>query len=1399
MDAKQFEKFLEVQKQMLEQMKMATTPVQLQSSTSNAILVPNFDPFDSNKEPYKNYIQRFQNYIEMKGISTNKEYCLKLLLNSIGTNTFNVITSLAAPKSPTELKYEELLALLITHLSPTKNVLVAQHRFLSKYQNDQQTIAEYIATLRAEIIECEFTSPCNCKISIADMFLRAQFIRGIRDCHIREQLLQSSTAKFDEIVAKALALEAAKSDARELADKAGPSTNISTDINKISNFKKSKRPAKHVNQNRINYQDLGISGLCFRCGRNNHQAKECRTDKGKLKCSSCNKTGHVSKVCIKGIIKTNSGSKVADKTVNQVQNIQDTNYGVYKIIDVYQNNFQNSNSERYYANITIEGKPVKFEVDSGSGFTFLPRKEFNELNINAQVNPTSLIFRSYTQNTFVPYGKVRVNVHFKGMSTVDELYIVPDDCAALVGRSWIRRLKINLNELDELDLGKKSNDIFYNHNGIEDIMREFKDVFEEKIGCVPNHKVSLKLRDNAKPIYTKERQVPYSLRERVDKELDSLESAGIISKISNSDWGSPLVVIPKTDGGVRLCVDYKVGVNQRLVNAHYPIRKTEHIFNSLRNAKYFCRLDLYKAYLHLPVDEPSSMVQTISTHRGTYRMHRLSFGIKTAPAEFNRIIDQILRDVPSTESYFDDIIVHGETFEECKSNLKCCLQQLQKFDLHLNVSKCLFFENKIEFLGHTIEHNKVQKSPSKIQAILQMPEPKSADDVRRFLGMVTYYSRFILNVSTITTPLRKLLYKNSKFKWSAECQNAFNKLKKEIASDRVLMPYNPELPLQLACDASPTGIAGVLSHLVQGEERPIAFTSRSLTKAEQNYSQLDREALAIFYAIQRFHEYLFGRQFNLVTDNQPLVRIFHQSNKLPQMTSARLQRYAAFLSGYNYKIIHKNGTENVSADCFSRAPVTRTGNCINSIDQEVHQLCIASINQICSRRLNFKTIQEETQKDETLFKILSNLRHSTANDSELTIDSNVLFKGQRVVIPSSLQNYVLQELHHTHTGTTKMKQLARRYVYWSAIDKDIEKFVRACQACASTKSSPAKAPLHPWEEPDYNWQRIHIDYAGPFQGHYFLMVVDAKSKWIEVGICSTAPSSMSTIEILLNIFTRNGYPDVMVSDNATIFKSEEFSTFCQDCGIFQKFIAPGHPATNGLAERNIQTLKHKLAAMSNEVSSMQKKVRDIIFKYRTTPLRSGKTPSELYLGRQIRSRLDVLQPPKIQNNNYDHIPSRQLCVGERVQARYYTPNKPLWKFGTIIKKIGRLHYIVKLDNGYVFKRHINQLLSTNVQTSGLTSIQPSPEQTNEENSNHKQPGQQVVFQQGTIDNPGNVNNRNGVFEEESSANRSTAPPSGHEPSSSTGLDPAPVQNQSSNRASSRQRRTPRYLEEYVLN
>lgn len=1285
MDAKQFELFLQMQQQLLASM--------LQPKDEPNVYLSNFEAFDSTKENFRTYKERFLNFVELKGIKKNKPACTRLLLNSIGATHYDLIASLTAPENPGNIGFENLIKIIEEHLAPKRNVLVAQHHFLSTFQSDQQSISDFNAALKRNIGDCAFVCP-GCAGSISEVFLRAQFIRGLKDNNIRQHLLQSSKNTYSEVLSSALVSESAKADALTLSCRSSTQpTGMSIDINKVkeSNYRSRSNSSQRSKQQSVDFRALGIDNLCLRCGKDNHLSKDCRTNTRNLKCSSCKKTGHLSRVCISTLLSQNRKQKYA----NQITPYQETSesnshvFGINQIVNIYKN--YSNNTDRFFASVNVEGADIQFEVDSGSGFTFLPRKEYNRLRNKPPIEPVNIRFRSYTQDVFVPDGKINVNASFEGKFIKDDVYIVPDNFAALLGRTWIRRLKINLCHTDPMQ-GKCQFTNIITTDEVSNLKIKFPTIFEERIGCVPNIQVKLNLRENATPVFFREREIPYALRERVDKELDSLVAMGIISAVAISDWGSPLVVIPKSDGTVRLCVDYKIGVNQRLMDAHYPIKKIEHIFNNLRGSKFFCQLDLYKAYLHIPVDQQSSSIQTISTHRGTYNMNRLSFGIKTAPAEFNRIMDQILRDSPKTEFYFDDIVVHGSTKEECTENLYQCLKILQDNDLHLNARKCSFFKEKIEFLGHVIEFNNISKSPLRLKAIMELPRPKSTEELQRFLGMSNFYAKFIPNSSSITSPLRELLKKGKRFFWSAGCEAAFIKLKQELSSNRVLVPYDPNLPIQLACDASPTGIAGVLSHVIGDSERPIAYASRSLTDAERNYSQLDREALAIIFSVDHFFQYLFGRKFSLLTDNQPLIRIFHQHAQLPRMTAARLQRYAAFLSGFDYKIVFRKGVENINVDCLSRAPVNLqlTGT-DSEINNEVNHILSTNLYQISSINIDAKVIQEASLKDQTLSKLLQELRTSSIKNTEFTINNDIIFKGERVVVPMSLRHIVLQELHHTHIGVTKMKQLARRYVYWLNIDKDIEHFVAACKDCVSGRPSPPKAPLHPWAEPEENWDRLHIDYAGPFQGHHFLVIVDAKSKWVEVSASTSSPTSTSTISSLYDVFARYGFPDVIVSDNATIFTSEEFRTFCKQIGSFQKFIAPGHPATNGLAERTIQTIKRRLSAMTGSPLPIKEKLREILFRYRATPLADNQSPAEKFLKRKIRISLDALRPTQHTRNSAPIKVARQLRVGDRVLARYYQPNKQLWQLGTILEKFGQLHYQVKLDNGNQIKRHINQL------------------------------------------------------------------------------------------------------------
>ncbi|XP_067621156.1 uncharacterized protein [Eurosta solidaginis] len=348
MDKDQFEQLLHVftktQQELLQQVKANSNLPQQQTppQPTSHIMLPPFETFDEKKENFKLYLQRFENYHQMKGVFTNKTLCHQMLVNSIGSTHFRLLVSLIAPKSITDIKYEEVVAKLETHLCPKKNILVIQHRFLSTYQNEEQSVADFVALLRRDINNCAFISACQCNADISNIFHRAQFIRGIKYNTIREQLLQSEESDFEKLVQRALALEASKIDSRDLNSK--PQT-VVKEVNKVhgrlaganrsrqtSRNRSSSRHSKCANS-KLKYKQLGIGNLCIRCGKDNHKTKECRTNRHNLKCNSCGKRGHVQQVCIKTLM-SNSSDKSSHKAVDGDEAIHQV-YGINQIVDLY--------------------------------------------------------------------------------------------------------------------------------------------------------------------------------------------------------------------------------------------------------------------------------------------------------------------------------------------------------------------------------------------------------------------------------------------------------------------------------------------------------------------------------------------------------------------------------------------------------------------------------------------------------------------------------------------------------------------------------------------------------------------------------------------------------------------------------------------------------------------------------------------------------------------------------------------------------------------------------------------------------------------------------------------------------------------------------------------------------
>nr|KAG5686215.1 hypothetical protein BaRGS_005560 [Batillaria attramentaria] len=605
---------------------------------------------------------------------------------------------------------------------------------------------------------------------------------------------------------------------------------------------------------------------------------------------------------------------------------------------------------------------------------------------------------------------------------------------------------------------------------------------------------------------------------------------------------------------------------------------------------------------------------------------------------------------------------------------------------------------------------------------------KLAPESQRRLALSThlqFYGKFIPNLATMAEPLYRLTKKANPWKWGEEEQAAFEQLKNVLSSDQVLVHFDPEKPVGLACDASNVGIGAVLFHRYpDGSERPIANVSKTLTAAERNYSQIHKEALAIIYGLRKFYQYLYGRQFILVTDHKPLTALFGPKKGTPLLAANRLARWALWLNQFDYTIEYRKTADHGNADALSRLP---SGDDIDfdreESGEDTDMVCAIRVLSLQVKPFDANILRQESGKDPVIATVMRYVRegwplkHAEINEEvrkfqklsdSLSTCHGCLIYGTRVVIPQSLQPKILDLLHIGHFGMERMKQLARTAVYWPGIDAAIEMTSRRCDSCGEHQNKPSKPPVHPWMLPEKPWSRVHLDHAINFMGTNWLVITDAYSKYPCIHPTSST-STRATLDLLEEDFAHFGYPHTLVSDNATTFVSEEFQSWCKERGITHLTGAPYHPATNGAAERLVQTFKQALRKSS---LPPKRALQEFLMQYRRMPTSCGFSPSELLMSRQIRTRIDTLlpSPAHIAQGKQSKEASktqvtpdpggvakvtRQYKAGDPVYALYYGPHhakQPRWVPAVVKKSTGTRCFNVKVvPRGPVWRRHWEQL------------------------------------------------------------------------------------------------------------
>lgn len=461
-------------------------------------------------------------------------------------------------------------------------------------------------------------------------------------------------------------------------------------------------------------------------------------------------------------------------------------------------------------------------------------------------------------------------------------------------------------------------------NMLLNVLKDFHQQFKlpgDKLGCT--NKATHKIKTvHEHPVFVRQYQIPHGLKDEVIKQTQEMLDNNIIEP-SDSPYNAPVWIVPKKctpdskKRRYRMVIDYRE-LNKVTVKDKYPLPRITEILEQLGNAKYFSTLDCASGFHQIEIEHESRHKTAFSTPFNHFQFKKMSFGLCNSPSTYQRMMDIVLSGLQGIEIFIfmDDIIIYSQTLEEHMQKLRRVLERLKEAGLTLQPDKCHFLRRKVVYLGHVISENGVQPDPDKIRAVKEFPIPKSKKNVKQFMGLANYYRRFIHNMAKIAKPLNDTLKKSSQFKWTEQCQAAFDTLREILCEDLILQYPDFNKPFIVTTDSSDYALGAVLSQGQIGSDLPVAYASRSLNKAEKNYSTTQKELLAIIFAIDHFRPYIFGRKFTIITDHRPLIYLNNTKNPTSQM-----MRWKIRLSEYDFDIAYKKGKINMNADSLSRNPI----------------------------------------------------------------------------------------------------------------------------------------------------------------------------------------------------------------------------------------------------------------------------------------------------------------------------------------------------------------------------------------------------------------------------------------------------------------------------------------------
>ena len=1108
-----------------------------------------FPAFDSTAELWKDYLLRFETFVNANSVPDEMKALVFLTNQTSGT--YKLITNYASqqdvPTTANAMKFSDITGFMSSHYDPTQFTVRERYKFWSTIKRKPgETPTELAARVRQMATTCDFPAIKN----PLDEAMRTCFICAINN----EAILKSVFREKEEKLTFAKAVEIA-TEVEEAAKTAKAQVYSKPDEVQMIHTKKPQRNNHHHHHQKSppsTKPSASTTARCYRCGKNGHAMKDCRLSNAV--CNFCGKKGHIEAACIT----KQRSSKVNLITTSTINSLTDEVKEPSPSVAV-----------------TIKNRKFPFLVDTGASCNLLSSSIWKKIGTPTLQKDETRPLISASNDVIPTSGSVDLDVTVTTEDGDANSQILPftvTDQLDILGTNAINSLQLTIRN-NPVKVHVDNIRTIRSHQHLQEsclqICKEFPDLWKPELGCLKDYNLEVKFKPDVTPRFCKPRTVPFAVQEDLNQAYDVGIAKGIWKPVTFNEYGTPVVPVRKQSqpnqpsGAVRVCGDYSVFINGQLETHRQPMPLPEDLMRRLDGTHYFSKVDLADAYNQIELGPESQRRLALSTHRGVLLQTRLPFGISSATGYFQDVMNQLTSDVPGVAVYLDDILISGKTAEDHLNNLRHLLKRLNDRGLRCRIQKCVFAQDSVTYLGHTISRDGISKGP-KADAVTKMPAPSNVSQLRSFLGSVQFYNKFLPDLSTISEPLYHLTEKHTKWKWEEPQQDAFQKLKQMLTNNTVLAHFDPSCPVGISCDASESGVGAVLFHRYKdNSERPIANASKTLTDAQKRYPQIQKEALSIIFALKKYHQFLYGRPFILVTDHKPLISMFGPITATPMLAANRLARWSLMLSQYDYTIEYRSTKQHGNADALSRLPV---GPDLSFDGEEGDN----DVDTVCTIRVINSQLQPHSRNQ---------LKDATNRDP------------------------VLSEV--------------KRYV-------------------------------------------------------------------------------------------REGWPQKIDTPDVQEFSSAEFQLWCHQRGIKHLTGAPYHPATNGAAERMVQSFKQSL-----KKSKMPPRpaLQEFLMQYRRTPLNTGFSPSQLLNGRQLRTKIDALLPSpahiaqehqareatKSQQKEQTAVQHVRTAydVGTPCYALYCGPRQtstPRWVPATITRVHGTRTFTVKVHpRGPLWKRHLEQL------------------------------------------------------------------------------------------------------------